>query len=256
VGRFAARLETSMSDSGADLAPPAREPFFKLPSVIILLLVLMIGVYAAIAVLSPALRQVAIERYALVPSHYMAGGHARYGVVGLLLPFVSHLFLHGNLTHLAFNALWLMAVGTPLARRLGPFPFLSFYFVCGVCSALAHLLTNAGSEIPVVGASGAISGCMAGALRVMFSPTARFYSKGLDLSGELASLNDRRILFVSVMWLLLNFGAGTGLLPLPGTGGAGIAWEAHIGGFFAGMLLIPIFDHAARRRDTFPGEAP
>ena len=225
----------------------SREPFFKLPPVILLLLAIMVGVYAVLTFSTEATQLRLVNAFGFVPSHYGAGAQHGDRILALIWPFFTHLFLHGNLAHLVFNSLWLMAVGTPLARRLGPVAFLAFYFVCGALSATAHLAANLGSPIPVIGASGAIAGCMAGAIRVMFASSASYFTKaGSSLS--LAPLTDKRIVVVSMMWLLINALMGSGLLPMPGQGSAGIAWEAHIGGYFAGLLLIPIFDRWAGGR--------
>jgi membrane associated rhomboid family serine protease len=222
-----------------------REPFFKLPGVILLLLTLMAAVHVVLMLSSPAFQQFAVTTFGFVPEHYSDVSDSDRGVAELAWPFVTHAFLHGNLAHLIFNALWLMAVGTPLARRLGTLPFLVFYLLCGAISAGAHLLAHPGSSIPVVGASGAIAGCMAGALRVIFSSTTRYFvSKTVGL-GRLAPLRDARILTVTAVWVLINLAMGAGLMPMPGQGDAGIAWEAHIGGFVAGLVLIGLFDRWA-----------
>ena len=225
-----------------------REPFFKLPRAILLLLAIMAAVQIFLSLQSDAAQFSIVSKYGLVPSRYSGpDGLHFHGPLSLWLPFITHLFLHGNFAHIAFNALWLMAVGTPLARRLGTFSFLGFYFVCGILSALGHILGNLGSGTVVIGASGAIAGCMAGALRVMYSPDARYFSTRDVRVGSLAPLWDSRILVVTVVWIAINALMGSGRLPIPGTDGAGIAWEAHIAGFFAGLVLLPLFDLFAGR---------
>ena len=83
------------------------------------------------------------------------------------IPFVSYMGLHNDLTHLAINSLWLLAFGPIVARRFGGFLFLLFFLVCGVAGAATHLAFNWGSLVPVIGASGAISGLMAAGLRLL-----------------------------------------------------------------------------------------
>lgn len=226
-----------------------REPFFKLPRAILLLLAIMVAVHVYVNLQSEAVQLQIISKFALVPARYAVPGALDPGhlSLSLLLPFVTHLFLHGNIPHIAFNALWLMAVGTPLARRLGTGPFLGFYFLCGILSGVAQVVGTLGSAIPVVGASGAVAACMAGAFRVMYSPDARYFSIRDVRVGTLAPLWDPRILFVTLVWIVLNAFMGSGLVPIPGTEGAGIAWEAHVGGFFAGLVLLPLFDWLAGR---------
>ena len=239
-------------DKPAEEAELRREPFFKLPHAVLLLLAIMVAVHVYVNFQSDAVQYEIISKFALVPARYANGlGHVS---LSLLLPFITHLFLHGNFTHIAFNALWLMAVGTPLARRLGTGPFIAFYLLCGVLSGVTQILSGLSSTAPVIGASGAISACMAGAFRVMYSPDARYFSIRDVRVGSLAPLWDGRIIFVTVIWIALNAVMGSGLLPIPGVQGAGIAWQAHVGGFFAGLILLPFFDRLAGRGAAFrPG---
>ncbi len=241
-----------MDEPVAD-AEVRREPFFKLPRAILLLLAVMVAVHVYVNLQSEAVQFAIISKFALVPTRYAAPGALNHLSLSLLLPFVTHLFLHGNLVHITFNALWLMAVGTPLARRLGTGPFLGFYFACGILSGVSQVVGTLGSPIPVIGASGAVAACMAGAFRVMYSPDARYFSIRDMRVGSLAPLWDPRIIFVTLLWIALNVFMGSGLVPIPGTAGAGIAWEAHIGGFFAGLILLPLFDRmAGRGAPVFP----
>ncbi len=163
---------------------------------------------------------------------------------------LSYAFLHANWTHLAINCVMLAAFGAPVARRLGSTRFLAFFAVTAIAGALAHLATHPFDLEPVVGASAAISGAMAAIARFAF---ARGEALGEQASGQaddegegprpqkLAHLFlDRR----ATIFLLTWFGANLlfGLIP-QAPGGAGvIAWEAHIGGFLAGLLLFGWFD--------------
>jgi membrane associated rhomboid family serine protease len=236
-------------DEPAIEVPVRREPFFKLPRAIWLLLAIMVAVHVYVNFQSPPEQLRIVSNFGLVPSHYSVPGALRLQGVPLILwlPFITHLFLHGNFAHIAFNSLWLMAVGTPLARRLGTLPFLGFYLLCGVLSAFSHILGNLGSYVPVIGASGAIAGCMAGAIRVMFSPDARYLSIRDVRVGSLAPLWDARIIIVTIVWMIINLLMGSGLVPIPGAEGASIAWEAHVGGFLAGLVFLPLFDRLAGR---------
>jgi membrane associated rhomboid family serine protease len=232
-----------MSDPPVEAAP-RREPFLKLPAVIAWLLVAMILVHLRLVFSNEATQLRIIEDFGFVPARYSHLGtvHGSTSLLSLAWPFVTHLFVHGSWLHLGANGLWLMAVGAPLARRFGVAPFLAFYFVCGILSAATHLAANIGSPIPVVGASGAISGCMAGALRVLLSPSARYFVAKHPGVGQLAPLTDGRIILVAIIWTVTNALMGAGFFPVPGMGSAGIAWQAHIGGFFAGLFLMPLFD--------------
>jgi membrane associated rhomboid family serine protease len=149
------------------------------------------------------------------------------------LPLVTYQFLHGGLDHLGINMLALLAFGTPVERRLGAMRFLAFYLICGLAGAAAHLLAFPASPAPLIGASGAIAGCFAGAVRLV---------AGQGRAGGLAGL--RQVALLAALWLgsQVAFGLVGG-----GIGSADIvAWWSHIGGFVAGLLLIGWF--APRRR--------
>lgn len=234
----------------AEDARAVREPIFKLPGIILLLLAVMVGVQVLLTFFAARGDNGSVRfvdyAFGLVPGRYdHAHPQTLLELASLAWPFVTHGFVHGNWTHLLFNAVWLMAVGTPLARRLGTPAFLGFYFVSGALAAATHLVLNlhtANAGVPVVGASGAISGCMAAALRVMLSGSARYFLHRHPGMGSLAPIWDRRILVITVVFIGINALSGTSLLVLPGAEGAAIAWQAHVGGFIAGLLIIPLFD--------------
>lgn len=158
---------------------------------------------------------------------------------------VSAVFLHGNLTHALLNAGFILAFGTPVARFLGlgvrgAIAFFGFYLVTGVLANLAFAGIHWGSQAGLVGASGAASGLMAAAARIV---------AGRGLLGPIWS---RFVLTMGAAWIginvlialvMMSFGSDL----LPGTGGAGIAWEAHVAGFLIGLLAISPFARLAGR---------
>ncbi|NIP99389.1 MAG: rhomboid family intramembrane serine protease [Nitrospinaceae bacterium] len=144
----------------------------------------------------------------------------------------SAMFLHAGLAHLAGNMLYLWIFGNNIEDVLGKIRFLTFYLVCGVVAALCHVSMDSGSEIPMVGASGAISGVL-GAYLVQF-PHARV--KTLLFLGFLITIVRIPAIFLLIFWLGLQI-----LANMNSDGGGGVAWMAHIGGFVAGMILIVPF---------------
>jgi membrane associated rhomboid family serine protease len=163
---------------------------------------------------------------------------------------LSYAFLHANWTHLAINGVMLAAFGAPVARRLGSMRFLGFFAVTAIAGAFAHLATHPFDLEPVVGASAAISGAMAAIARFAFAPgealgervseRANEESEGRRRQTLAQTFSDSRAVVFLMSWLLVNFLYG--LVP-QAPGGAGvIAWEAHIGGFMAGLLLFGWFD--------------
>jgi membrane associated rhomboid family serine protease len=168
--------------------------------------------------------------------------------------FVTYAFLHGDYLHLIVNLVWFLAFGSAVAWRFGSGRFLLFFAVTSAAGAAAHLVSHFGEFAPLVGASAAISGAMAAAARFAF-----------EAGGPLGFLRDRsehafripaaplgevlrnpQVLVFLGVWFLINLGFSIGSLPeLLGSGT--IAWEAHIGGFLAGLLLFPLFDPIGRR---------
>jgi membrane associated rhomboid family serine protease len=221
--------------------PRAREPVFRAPTPVTALLAAIVVVHLIRVFLPEQTDWALIEAFGLVPAQITAGIAAPseldlLGLASLIWPFFTHTFLHGGLLHLGFNGLWLLALGTPIALRLGAPRFVALYFFCGVLGALLYVLVRPQSEIPVIGASGAISGLMGGVVRFALVP-----SRG----GKLASLADARLLVFVALWFIINLVFGvTGVGVTDET--TAIAWEAHVGGFLGGLIGFPLFDRARR----------
>jgi membrane associated rhomboid family serine protease len=148
--------------------------------------------------------------------------------------------------HLLVNLLWMLAFGSAVARRMSTLDFLSFTILCGIAGAFTHLLFHYGDMAPVVGASAAISGQMAGALRFFFLAKRLPGARRPDFTSAPAmslsrTFSDRRMLAFLVFWVALNAYFGLSAVRIAGEEG-GIAWEAHIGGFLCGLLIFGAFD--------------
>jgi membrane associated rhomboid family serine protease len=236
-------------------APP-RQPIFRAPAVVLWLIAALAGLHALRLWLPSALGQDMVYEYALIPARYshafvasQAGLAASWPgtVLERAIPFVSYMGLHNDWTHLVINSLWLLAFGPVVARRQGPLLFLVFFLVCGVAGALTYVALNWGSPVPVVGASGAISGLMAAALR-MLPGQAPWAEPG---TAPLAPLFSRQILIFTLVWAAINIVAGVTGLGVGGQSGL-IAWQAHLGGFLAGLLLCGPFDALRPRQVGIP----
>lgn len=143
---------------------------------------------------------------------------------------VASLFLHGGWLHALMNAAGVLAFGAPVARLFGRGPggalgFFGFYLLCGVLAGLGFVMAHPQGMAPVVGASGAVSGLMGAAARL------------IERRGRLGPLLGRTPVGMSIAWVAVNLIFGLTTLT-PGAGGAPIAWEAHLAGFFAGLLLV------------------
>lgn len=149
------------------------------------------------------------------------------------LALLTSLFLHADWLHLGFNMLFLWVFGNNIEDRLGRIRFLPFYLACGVAASIAQVLVDPDSDIPLIGASGAISGIL-GAYLVLY-PKVRVWTVVLPLFFLPFKLP-------AWIWLLIYFALQLLYLGDDATaGGGGVAYMAHIGGFIAGAVLIRPF---------------
>jgi len=145
------------------------------------------------------------------------------------LPFFTSIFLHGGWMHLLGNMLYLYIFGDNVESALGHFRYLIFYLCSGVAASLVHILFNFGSDIPTVGASGAIAGVL-GAYFLLF-PRAKVVTL-VPIFFFVTFIEVPAILFLG-LWFLIQFVSGSMTLG-SGAAAAGVAWWAHIGGFAVG----------------------
>jgi membrane associated rhomboid family serine protease len=161
---------------------------------------------------------------------------------GQYIGLVSSQFLHGGWPHALMNAAFVLAFGAPVARYFGPgaggaIVFFAFYLLCGVLACLGFAALHWGQDAAMVGASGAASGLMGAAARLI---------GGRGLPGPMFS---QAVTGMGGAWIIINvIMAFTGGALIPGAGDAGVAWEAHLAGFAAGVLLIAPFGWLAGRR--------
>lgn len=232
-------------------APATRQPIFNLPTVVSALIALMLAIHAGRVfflgqdgdlqvVLDFAFIPVRETQPDLFTDLVAVGDGAR------VWTFVTYAFLHGDWGHVLINCVWLAAFGSPLARRFGIVRFLLFAGVGAIAGAAIHLVIYPSSPVPLVGASASISALMAGASRFVFQASGPMWSLGgFDAYRRPAArlseiVRDRRVMTFLGVWFGINLIFGL-------TGGAGlaagaVAWDAHIGGFLAGLFLFRLFD--------------
>ena len=240
----------------------SREPILNVPGVIVVLLAVLGLVHAVREfVLTPEGDRMLLLTFAFIPARYepsmLLGGILPGGLGAQIWTFVTYALIHSDLTHLGFNALWLLAFGTPVARRFGALRLLAFFVVTAAAGALVHLLIHPGERVVMVGASAAISGMMGAATRFAFQRGGALdfmRPRGGDPDRipaaplGVALRNPRVITFLAV-WFGINLLFGVGSLPIFGED-QNVAWEAHAGGFLAGLLLFSIFDPVAPARSV------
>jgi membrane associated rhomboid family serine protease len=172
-----------------------------------------------------------------------------YGVVPadfILLTAVTSMFLHGGWLHFLGNMLYLWIFGDNVEDQLGHARFVLFYLICGVVAGLAHVLMNAASTVPTIGASGAIAGVM-GAYFVLY-PHSRILAL-LPLFVFWEVIEVPAIFFLGI-WFVMQFFSGVGSIAMGSARAAsgGVAFWAHVAGFLAGMATVFVLRRPSRRQ--------
>src|SRR3954470_14188474 len=232
-----------------------REPILTLPGALTAYLLVLAVIHLRV-LLPPELENWTIDVFGFIPKRYdstLLAIDFPGGTGAKIWSFVTYSLLHANLSYIAFNVLWLLPFGSALARRFGAIRFFLFMAVTAVAGALAHLVTHEHAIAPMIGASASVSGTMAAAIRFAFVQGSFLsFSRGdADAAARVPALsltralrNPRVLAFLGV-WFGVNIVFGIGSLAI-GADGAMVAWQAHIGGFIAGLLLFSLFDPVPR----------
>jgi membrane associated rhomboid family serine protease len=230
------------------------EPIFNVPAIVLAIIGICALVLAGEEFLLSNDEDIAfLYSFAFIPARYggslLPAGSFPGGAGAQIWTFVTYAFIHGDFTHLAMNSVWFLPFGSAVARRFGNLRVIGFFAATAASGALTHLAAHWGEFMPMIGASAAVSGFMAGAIRFAFQhggPLTVF--RGEEPAAYLVpaaplslALRDPRIVIFLLAWFGLNLLFGIGSVGLPGSEQS-IAWEAHIGGFVAGLLLFPLFD--------------
>lgn len=171
--------------------------------------------------------------YGLVPARFTDPRiFAYFGLWSNLFSLVTFMFLHGGFTHILFNMWSLYIFGDNVEDRLGPLRYLMFYLAAGLLSGLTHLMFNLHSQIPTIGASGAVAGVM-GAYFILF-PGAKILT--LIPIIIIPWMVDIPAFFFIGVWFFFQFLNAAGST----AGAGGVAWWAHVGGFLFGIVLLKI----------------
>jgi membrane associated rhomboid family serine protease len=219
------------------------QPSYSTPYVTWFLIALNILIYLFQATLDPKTGELFARQFGMVPSHVAAflAGSPKYPLPAVVIPFFTSMFLHGSWVHVLGNMWFLYIFGDNVEDYLGHFTYLAFYIGAGVIAMATQVAIYLHSNIPTVGASGAIAGVL-GAYFILY-PRARvltwffvfvLYLPAWVVLGE---------------WFVLQFMAGASTLTLASTGRdvGGVAVWAHVGGFVAGALMIKLFPERRRR---------
>jgi membrane associated rhomboid family serine protease len=247
----------SPSESPPELPIEApREPILTLPGALIAYVALLAVIHAVRMLLPFDIDDDVIQMFGFIPKRYdstLLAINFPGGAGAKVWSFVTYSLLHANLSHIGFNVLWLLPFGSALARRFGAIRFFVFMAVTAVAGALAHLVTHEHAVAPMIGASASVSGTMAAAIRFAFVQGSFLsFSRGdADAAARvpalslMRALHNGRVLGFLAVWFGVNIIFGVGSIAI-GADGASVAWQAHIGGFFAGLLLFSLFDPVPR----------
>lgn len=180
-----------------------------------------------------------ILRFAAVPADLTDGSPIEIGLL-------TAMFLHGGLLHILGNMLFLMPFGDNVEDRLGHFRYLLFYLLCGLAATVIYTLFNQSSTVPLIGASGAIAGVLAGYLRLH----PRGQVKGfLFIFIILIPITLPAFLFIGYWFVMQIFGSVASLGASAVSSAGSVAFLAHVGGFLAGFILAPLMAPDSRKPD-------
>jgi membrane associated rhomboid family serine protease len=211
------------------------------PVVTVALIVLNVLVYLYQVSLGPAEARF-IASFAAVPAEWFRPGTVVGDpVVPPSLTVLTSMFLHGSLMHLGGNMLYLWIFGNNIEDVMGHGRFILFYVLCGVAAMFGHAFTAPESTVPMIGASGAISGVL-GAYLLLFPQVRVLVLIPLGFFTRMVHVPAVVVLGFWIVMQIIN-----GAFSWGGLGG-GVAWFAHIGGFAAGLALIKVF----QRRPVTP----
>lgn len=222
-------------------------PAVNVPAVVLALGGAFLVIHGFAHWLDDAGRLALLERFSFVPAFYGVEAERLLHPEARFWTPVTYGFLHGDWMHVAVNCVWLLAFGTPVAKRFGTARFVVFTLAGFAAGAAAHYAARPDELAPLVGASGAVSAYFGAAARFALLPGRIGSDAALRLpAATLAqTFTTRSTLIFIAVWLVINWVVGSGVVPL-GVEGPQIAWEAHVGGFVLGLFGFALFDPVRR----------
>lgn len=203
-------------------------------------------IFVATLSLDRAAGEALVMRFGVIPDVLVHGSwttlRGEGGAIGSLITPITSMFLHGGLLHLGSNMLFLHVFGDNVEDVLGRGRFVLFYLVCGLGAVAGQILVDPESVVPMIGASGAISGVLAGYMTLF--PHARVVT--LVPIFIFIHFMDLPAGFFIVLWFALQLVQGYLSLGIIADGGGGVAWFAHIGGFLAGLVCVRLLYRGSR----------
>lgn len=245
-----------------DISPP--QPALRAPASVLWLVGLILAAHLVFSLLGRSDRVDWLINFALFPARFLAPGTGDLpgGTLQGLFNLISFNFLHGGWDHAILNVIWLLAFGTPVARRLGTRRFLIAFFLGGAVGGLAQVMASGDDKllVPIIGASAGVSAMIGAAARFAFPDTSWLSPSESAQRRRILSLRQtlsrRPVLVFIGIWFGLNLLFGL-LGPLgfgaPDGRPISIAWIAHLGGFAGGLLLMGLVDRPPLSPSGGPG---
>ncbi|MHB1111494.1 MAG: rhomboid family intramembrane serine protease [Devosia sp.] len=248
---------TDQQNPQENQAQEGRQPIFLLPTVVTVLCGLLLAAHLARGfVLNEEANLQLTVWFAFIPLRLLSGEEIPGGWLPLIWTPFTHSLLHAGWDHLLINIAWLAIFATPVARRYGAVPTVVIFLIGAAVGAVAFAATTLPELQILIGASGGVAALTGAAVRFMFQPVlvAKRPETGaaIVLGRKLANLGEvmanPRSRYFTLIWVILN--AGIPLLPLITGARLDIAWQAHLGGFLAGLLLVPVFEQRPQGEST------
>jgi membrane associated rhomboid family serine protease len=212
-------------------------PSHHFPVMTIALIAVNCSVFFYELSLGQATLQRLVYAMGMVPARVTAfPTHPDIGFSDAFIPFLTSMFLHSGWLHLIGNMWFLWIFGDNIEDRLGHLRYLVFYLLCGVGAGLAQALSDLQSNIPAIGASGAVAGVLGGYL--LLFPGARVLTL---IPAFFLFLFELPAYLILLYWFVIQLLSGAAAFGLRGEEAGGVAWWAHIGGFLLGIVLIRLF---------------
>ncbi len=229
-----------------------KQPIFNLHWIIPATIGLMVLIhFLRVSVLEEQLNYNVIVEFAFIPIRYAHAELLELSPFAIYWSPVTYSLLHADWAHLIMNSFWLLAFGGLTARRLGASGFVVLFVIGAIAGAALHYFFHSNDIAPMIGASASVSACMGAAMRLPAFSEASFEGdvSKVRIRSLIEALTNRQALTFIGIWFGINLLFGTGVIDITGNGNP-IAWEAHIGGFLAGLLLFGFIDRLFKRDDT------